>query len=128
MKAEAASGSGTGQARAAAHPAGGVAAPGPRAGAPAVFALPRQPPQELFATPARRVLVADGDVDAADRLTLLLRAEGCRVSVCYDGPAATKNVGAMARRHPQDIMRRKPAIGGVAGLQPSKAVGETKEE
>jgi DNA-binding response OmpR family regulator len=53
-----------------------------------VLALPHQPPHKLFATPARRVLVADGDVDAADRLTLLLRAEGCRVSVCYDGPTA----------------------------------------
>ena len=45
-----------------------------------------------------------------DQLTLLLRAEGCRVSVCYDGPAALP----MARACRPDVALLGPELPGLS--------------
>jgi CheY-like chemotaxis protein len=42
----------------------------------------------VTATPGRRILVVDDNVDAAASLTLVLRAGGHEVRMAHDGPAA----------------------------------------
>jgi CheY-like chemotaxis protein len=65
----------------------------PLARAPAVLD-PLRNPEQVFASPALRVLVANNNMEAADDLARLLRAEGYRVSVCYDSHAALQMVPA----------------------------------
>ena len=48
----------------------------------------------MRATPQRRILVVDDNVDAAESLALLLRLEGHDVRVAHDGPAALAAVEA----------------------------------
>jgi PAS domain S-box-containing protein len=50
---------------------------------------------ERAAGPARRVLVVDDNVDAAESLALLLRATGHEVRTAYDGPAALREAEAL---------------------------------
>jgi PAS domain S-box-containing protein len=52
------------------------------------------------ATPKRRILVVDDNVDAAESLAMLLRLEGHDVRVAHDGPAALAAVEA----DPPDIV------------------------
>ena len=62
----------------------------PLAGAPAVAALPAPSVPHAAASPKRRVLVVDDNVDSAASLSLLLGLTGNAVEVAYDGEAAVR--------------------------------------
>lgn len=61
--------------------------------APAVAAAPTE---AAAAGPARRVLVVDDNIDAAESLALMLRVHGHEVTVAYDGAGAVAAVRAGA--------------------------------
>jgi PAS domain S-box-containing protein len=81
---------------------------GPGKGSEFVVRLPALSPKEkaggvrpqdgsrkpVGATPQRRILVVDDNVDAAESLAILLRIEGHDVRVAHDGPAALEAVEA----------------------------------
>jgi PAS domain S-box-containing protein len=58
--------------------------------------LPHRPasPGPVAKLAARRVLVVDDNVDAADSLAMLLRLQGHAVEVAYDGPSALEKAQA----------------------------------
>jgi PAS domain S-box-containing protein len=57
-------------------------------------------PQAAAATPARRILLVDDNVDAAESLAVLLRLDGHEASVACDGPAAL----AAAQAKPPELV------------------------
>ena len=65
---------------------------------------------------ARRILVVDGNVDAADSLALLLRLTGNDVRTAYDGPAA---LGLIPEYRP-DVVFLDTGLPGMGGYEVSR--------
>ncbi|HQU43031.1 MAG TPA: ATP-binding protein, partial [Pirellulales bacterium] len=95
-----------------------------------VVRLPLLSPQEVGPRPraaapmsggglaARRVLVVDDNVDAADSLALLLRCSGQKVEVAYDGASAL----AQAQASPPDIAFLDLGMPQMDGYQLARAI------
>ena len=79
-------------------------------GPPAVKGEPPVPARRERASAARKVLVVDDNVDAAESLALVLRDGGCEVLTAYDGAAAL----AAAGKGPFDIVFLDIALPGGA--------------
>jgi signal transduction histidine kinase len=98
-----------------------AASPGPGLGSTFTVRLPLAPapvPADGAATPAargraRRVLVVDDNVDAADSLALLLRLGGHEVATAQDGPAAIE----AARRQPPEVVFLDIGLPGMDGYE-----------
>jgi PAS domain S-box-containing protein len=65
-----------------------------RAAQPAVLPPPAPPPAARLVTGARRVLVVDDNIDAADTLATLLTTLGCEVATAFDGLQALQRADA----------------------------------
>jgi PAS domain S-box-containing protein len=69
---------------------------------------------------ARRILVVDDNVDAAETLAVLLRWEGHDVRVAHDGPAAL----AAAQADPPDVMILDLGMPGMDGYEVARRLRE----
>ncbi|HEY8609152.1 MAG TPA: ATP-binding protein [Noviherbaspirillum sp.] len=61
-------------------------------------ALPEEPAQARHAETGMRVMIVDDNVDAAESLTMLLRAGGYDASACFNAGQALEKAGAIAPR------------------------------
>ena len=87
---------------------------------PAPMALPLLPsaPTALPCAAARRVLVVDDNVDAADTLAMLLQASGHEIRMAYDGPGAVQ----AALEFRPDMMVVDIGLPGFSGLEVARRI------
>jgi signal transduction histidine kinase/CheY-like chemotaxis protein len=78
------------------------------------------PPREPRASEPRRVLIVDDNQDAARMLARLLHADGHRVEVVYDGPAALE----AARARPPDVVLLDIGLPGMDGYEVARRLRE----
>jgi CheY-like chemotaxis protein/two-component sensor histidine kinase len=76
------------------------------------------PPGAVRSAPARRILIADDNVDAADSLAELLRMEGHEVHVAYDGRQALAHFS----RHQPDAALLDVGMPELTGLEVARAI------
>jgi PAS domain S-box-containing protein len=77
-----------------------------------------EPPREARASRARRVLVVDDNVDAAQSLAELVKMLGHAADVAYDGPSAVER----ARANPPDVLLCDVGLPGMSGYDVAKAL------
>lgn len=110
-----------------------VASEGPGRGTEFVLRLPLL--QERFESPpaesssprvsvrARRVLVVDDNVDAADALSTMLRLAGHDVVCCYDGPSALE----AAEARPPEVVFLDLGMPGMDGLEVARHLRQARQ-
>ncbi len=81
-------------------------------------ALPARGPGERTAAHGRRVLVVDGDADAAETLAQLVEMFGHTPDIVYDGPSALEHV----RKAPPDIVICDIGLPGMSGYDVARAL------